>query len=171
MKLAAICYAPGQGEAVDVLLRETAEALRARGVKLGGAIQWNRPSETHSRCDMELEDLASGRRINASDKGRAANGCRLDAWALEDAAGLVAASITPAVDLVIVNRFGKQEATGQGFRATIEAAIANDLPVLTSLNTAHQAAFDAFTGGVADILAPDADAVRQWCSRALTTTA
>ncbi|MEQ1671705.1 MAG: DUF2478 domain-containing protein [Hyphomicrobium sp.] len=167
MKLAAITYVHGQGEAVDQLLRELAEDLKASGLKLGGAIQWNRPSQSHSRCDMELEDLASGQRINASDKARAANSCRLDAWALEDAAGLVAASIAPGVDFVIVNRFGKQEASGQGFRATIEAAIANDLPVLTSLNVAHQAAFDAFTGGEAGLLAADREAVRAWCRSAL----
>ena len=122
MKIAAIGYVHGQGDAVDALLCEVAAALKAEGVKLAGAVQWNVERVGRSRCDMLLEDLATGRRIDASDINRASTGCRLDAWALEDAAGLVASSIMPGVGLVIMNRFGKQEVAGQGFRAAIEAA-------------------------------------------------
>lgn len=167
MQIAAIAYAPKQGDAVDVILCDLARDLRGRGVHLAGAIQWNVARVSHSRCDMELEDLATGRRIDASDKKRAANGCRLDAWALEDAAGLVAASIVPGIGLAIFNRFGKQEVAGQGFRAAIETAIAAELPVLLSVNETYRAAFDAFTGGEARVLPADRAAVAAWCDAIL----
>lgn len=167
MKIAAIEYAPQQGDAVDEILCDLARDLKARGIRLAGAIQWNVARVSHSRCDMELEDLATGTRIDASDKKRAANGCRLDAWALEDAAGLVAASIAPGVRLAIFNRFGKQEAGGQGFRGAIESAIAADLPVLLSVNQTYRSAFEAFTGGEARVLTPDRAVIAAWCEAAL----
>ncbi len=166
MKIAAIGYVHGQGDAVDLLMCDVARAMSAGGVKLAGAVQWNVERVGRSRCDMTLEDLATGQRIDASDINRAATACRLDPWALEDAAGLVASSIGPGVGLVILNRFGKQEVAGQGFRSAIEAAIANDLPVLLSVNANYREAFDAFCGGEAVVLPADIDAVTAWCRAA-----
>jgi nucleoside-triphosphatase THEP1 len=163
MQIAVIGYGRGEGEAVDTVLSDVARALQSDGFRLAGAVQWNVERVSHARCDMLLEDLATGKRIDASDINRAKNACRLDPYALEDAAGLVAASVTPDVDLVILNRFGKQEASGQGFRAVIEAAIASELPIVLGLNEAYRVAFDAFSGGVAATLANDASVVAGWC--------
>lgn len=167
MKIAAIGYVHGQGEAVDDLLNSVATAMQSDGVKLAGAVQSNVERVGRSRCDMKLKDLATGTWIDASDINRTATACRLDPSALEDAAGLVASSIQPGVDLVILNRFGKQEAAGQGFRAAIEAAISHDLPVLLSLNANYRAAFDAFSGGEAVVLPADIAAVTAWCRAAI----
>lgn len=169
MRLAAIIYCNGQSEAADDLIGGLAETLKARGVRLAGAIQRNDPTESGARCGMDIEDLATGRRLTASlPLNIQPTGCRLDSVALEDAAGLVAASISPEVDLVIVNRFGKQEAQGHGFRAVIEQSVASDLPILTTLNTALRAEFRAFTGEDAEELALDGDDVRRWCEAALS---
>lgn len=167
MKLAAIGYVHGQGEDIDVLLNAVATMMQADGVKLAGAVQWNVERIGRSRCDMKLLDLATGNWIDASDINRAATACRLDPWALEDAAGLVASSIKPGVELVILNRFGKQEVAGQGFRSAIEAAIANEMPVLLSVNANYREAFDAFSGGEAVVLPAEIDAVTAWCRAAV----
>lgn len=168
MKLAAITYVAGGGDGVDRLLRGVAHDLRAKGFKLAGAVQWNEPKDGDTRCAMVLEDLATGERLDVSaEPSNDPHACRLNAYALEEVAGRVAGSIGPGVDLVILNRFGKQEAARAGFRAIIEAAVANDLPVLTGLNAAHRPLWQDFTGGASDELAPAADAVQAWCSGVL----
>jgi nucleoside-triphosphatase THEP1 len=168
MKLAAVIYATGTGPATDDLLARVALDLQRAGLKLAGAVQTNEPRAGTCRCDMTLEDLASGRRIAASeDRGPLAQGCRLDTGALEEVVGLVAASLRPEIDLVIVNRFGKREAEGHGFRPVIEAAVLLDIPVLVALNEAHRAAWNAFAGEETVHLPPAFDSVGRWCEGVL----
>ncbi|MEQ1719279.1 MAG: DUF2478 domain-containing protein [Hyphomicrobium sp.] len=169
MKLAAISYQAGEGGAIDAILREVAADLRQQGFKIAGAVQWNEPAKEagsgDTRCDMVLEDLATGQRFDVSaGQSPDPHACRLNSHALEHVAGLVASSIGPGIDLVILNRFGKQEAARAGFRAIIEAAVANDLPVLTGLNRAHSALWKDFTGDAAADITPSAEAIRAWWS-------
>lgn len=168
MKLAAITYEAGQGDAVDALLAQLAQDLKRRGVKVAGAVQLNEPRPGQSRCAMVLEDLATGERLDVSAAPSAdPHACRLDSYALESVAGRVAGSIGPGVDLVILNRFGKQEAARAGFRAIIEAAVSNELPVITGLNSAHRPLWEAFTSGDGAYLPIADSAVRDWALAAI----
>lgn len=168
MKLAAVSYDAGAGDAVDTLLAQLSRELRGRGYKLAGAVQWNEPRPGDSRCAMVLEDLATGERLDVSAAPNSdPRACRLNSYALEEVAGRVAASIGPGVDLVILNRFGKQEAARAGFRAIIEAAVNHDLPVLTGLNVAHKGLWEAFTTGEGDYLNADAPALNAWALAAI----
>jgi nucleoside-triphosphatase THEP1 len=167
MKLAAIVYGMGQADGVDALLSALAAQLRGEGFRLAGAVQHNTPQPQSPCSDMIIEDLATGRRIDISAPlATAGGGCRLDATALEDVAGLVAGSLearTPPVDLVVVNRFGKQEMAGHGFRGVIEQTVAREIPLLIALNSVHRPQWDAFTGGHGAVLTPSAAAIEQWC--------
>lgn len=168
MKIAAVVYGEGHGPVVDELLATKSKFLRARAVKLAGAVQVNSPGRQASRCDMTLEDLASGRQIVASeDRGTFASGCRLDTAALECAVGLALSSLQQETDLVIVNRFGKSEAEGRGFRPLIEAAVELQIPVIVAVGQAHVPAWHAFSGGIAEVLKPEAGAIDAWCAAAL----
>lgn len=168
MRIAAVLYEKLEGAEVDALLGELAGRLRERGLNLAGAVQSNPPVEGRSRCDMVLEDLASGRHVKASeDRGALAAGCRLDEGALEGCVGLAAASLDSATDLVIVNRFGKCEAGGRGFRPVIEQAVLLDTPVLVGLNRAHLESWCAFLGETPVLLSPTRDALVRWCTAVL----
>ena len=163
MRLAAVHYDKQSGSLVDEVLQEVARILKSAGVSLAGSIQWNEPLPNRSRCSMTLEDLASGRRILASeDRGPHARGCHLNASALEEAAVLAASSIEPHIGLVIINRFGKQEAEGRGFRQAIEAAILLGLPVLVGVNETNRANWEAFTGNEAECLPCATGAILAW---------
>jgi len=85
----------------------------------------------------------------AHQSGPEARGCRLDADALETAAGHVAARLTAGADLLIVNKFGKHEAEGRGFREMMATAVDLNVPVLVGLNGLNRDAFEAFSGGAA----------------------
>ncbi|MCU0912051.1 MAG: DUF2478 domain-containing protein [Rhodobacteraceae bacterium] len=161
----------GQG-AADRLLAGVAFGLLAEGRPIAGAVQRNVLRDSGAGdglpAQMELDVLASGARIRISqDLGALAAGCRLDPGALEAAVGLVEAALAgdPPPVLLVVNKFGRQEAEGRGFRATIGAALAAGIPVLTSVSADRRAAFEAFAGGLAEPLAPEPAAIRAWCLR------
>lgn len=168
MHLAAILYEADEGPQSDSLLTGVAHRLKARGVKLAGAVQSNVPMSNRSRCEIVLEDLSTGRTINASeDRGPLASGCRLDAGALEDAVGLSAASLGPETALVIVNKFSKRETEGAGFRPLIEHAVALEVPVLVAVKRTHLEAWTAFVGSEPLLLPLDPNVVEQWCENAI----
>lgn len=168
MKLAAVGYEAGNGDHIDVVLRTLAHELRAQGYKLAGAVQWNEPRANQSRDAMILEDLATGNRLDVSGPtGPESDGCRLDSYALESVVGIVAGTIHSDVDLVILNRFGKQEAARAGFRPVIEAAVVHDLPLLTGLNNAYRALWNTFTNGECAYLAPNRESILSWANATL----
>ncbi len=165
-QLAGILYGEGQGPQIDEMLIELVGKLRDQRLRLAGAIQHNTDNGDRCRCDMTLEDLATGKRIDISEKrGPESRGCRLDSFALEASVGIVAQSMSPDHDLVIINRFGKREAEGHGFRQVVEQAIEAGLPVLVAVASGQQPAWDDFTGSYAEKLPADTDAILAWCGR------
>ncbi len=165
MKLAAVLYDIGEGAAVDTLLATLALRLRRVGFRLAGAVQSNVAALDGRRTDIVLEDLASGGRVDVSQfRGAGARGCRLDERALEYSAGIAVSSLEPEMDLVVVNRFGKREAEGHGFRLMIEQAVVIGVPVLAGLSRAHLEAWRAFLGEEPVLLPPDMARVASWCA-------
>lgn len=168
MHIAAILYEADEGPAADTLLAEVAHDLRGQGLKLAGAVQSNVASPGRSRCDIMLEDLATGRIVKASeDRGPMARGCRLDAAALEDIVGLSAAALAPETALVVINKFSKREAEGRGFRPLIEQAVLLGVPVLAAVKRAHLEPWTRFVGSEPGLLPLSRDAVRAWCDRVI----
>lgn len=55
-------------------------------------------------------------------------------------------ALSGSVDLVIVNKFGKQEVLGQGLRAEIAAGVLAGLPLLTAVRDDMLAAWSDFAG-------------------------
>ena len=153
---------PGKGD-MDLLLRGFARAMQARGLRLCGTVQINSEGCAGHRCDMDVEVLPAGPVIRISqDLGASARGCRLDPAALEQAVGLCMAQLQAGADLVMINKFGKHEADGRGFRPLIAEALSRDIPVVVGLNGANLAAFQTFTEGCAQEIAPDQAALIAW---------
>lgn len=154
----------GRGES-DILLFGVARSLRESGVSVAGAVQENVERDPARKCDMELHVLTSTSVVRISQNlGRHASGCRLDASGLERAVGLVEASLADEPDILIVNKFGKQEVDGHGFRPLIGRAIAGGIPVLTAVNQGNLDGFLGFAGGMGEILVPEENAILSWCS-------
>ena len=150
----------GQGDRLFAMLART---LAGQGLRLAGAVQENTDHADRRACDMDLHLLGSPDRVRISQNlGPLSQGCRLDPDGVERAAARVAIRLAAGVDLVIVNKFGKQEADGGGFRQVIGQALAAGIPVLTQVKPVNRAAFDAFAGGLADQLPPDPRAVLRW---------
>lgn len=150
---------------MDDLLAGIAGQLAAEGVRLAGAVQENSGPEGDCRCDMDLRLLPGARVIRISQAlGTGAGGCRLDAGALEEVAQAVTQALADGPDLLIVNKFGKQEGLGRGLRPVIASAIEAGVPVLLAVAEETMADFLAFAGDMARPLAPDE--AGDWARRA-----
>lgn len=157
----AYTMAPGRGD-TDLVLAALARRLAARGLKCCGTVQIN-TDRGSGPCDMDVQVLPEGPVLRISqDLGPGARGCRLDPQALETAVGLAAARLRTGADLLIVNKFGKHEAEGRGFRAVIAEALERDIPVLLGVNGLNLAAFESFAGGLARPLPPEEGALLAW---------
>lgn len=158
----AFTMAPGRGD-TDLILFRLAARLAARGLRCRGIVQINSDRGDSGPCDMDVRVLPEGRILRISQAlGQSARGCRLDPSALETAAGLVSASLAEGADILIVNKFGKHEAEGRGFRSIIADAIGLGLPVLVGVNSLNLPAFQSFAEGCARQIAPDIDSLEDW---------
>lgn len=146
----------------DRLLTETAVALERQGLRLAGAVQQNLDRGEGQECDMDLRILGDGTVIRISQNlGAGSEACRLDTGALAQAVARAEAVLAQGADLVIINKFGKQECFGRGFRDFIAQALAQGVPVLLSVPAEQLPGFHDFAGDLAQPVAPGA--ALDWC--------
>ncbi|AGT07463.1 DUF2478 domain-containing protein [Paracoccus aminophilus] len=158
------------GEA-DLLLTGLAQGLCAEGLRVAGAVQINIDLGPDCACDMDLEVLGDdGPPVRISQSlGSGSEGCRLDAGALETAVARVQRVLDQGAELVILNKFAKQEAFGRGFREVIAAALERGVPVLTYVPEGYEDAFSEFAGDFAEAVSHEA--ARDWCLGAVRVAA
>lgn len=159
--IAAMPYPGGFG--IDDFLQALLPRLRQAGLRLGGVVQHNDP-EAADRCmAMSLEDLVDGSRFPISqDLGAAARGCRLDAAGLAAATAAFDGALAASVDLVLVNRFGKQEAMGEGLRDDMARTALAGVPLLVPVRHDFLPAWGDFAGEDWVQLPLDSEAVARW---------
>ncbi|RUS58927.1 DUF2478 domain-containing protein [Pseudorhodobacter sp. E13] len=154
----------GERGQMDLLLADTAARLRAEGCALAGVVQVNEEFDPARPCHMDLHVLNGTSVIRISqDLGTLSKGCRLDPSALEQAVGLVAQALEAGPALLIINKFGRQEAEGRGFRPLIGQALAAAVPVLTAVSAGYLDAFERFAEGMGTALPCETDAVLAFC--------
>lgn len=156
--------AEGRGEA-DACLAALSAGLAADGIPATGVVQINTERDDGRPCDMDLKVIGTGAVIRVSQSlGQAAVGCRLDPAGLEEVVGLVTAALDTGIPRVLlVNRFGRQEAEGRGFRPLIGRALGEGVAVLTAVGTGYIRDFEAFADGMAERLPADTGALFDWC--------
>jgi molybdate transport system ATP-binding protein len=162
LKLAAVIYRSGEDDVDGLLARFAADLIR-EGHRIGGVVQCNNQGAPSSQPAMSLVDLMTGRRISISQAlGASSSACKLDPCGLADAAVSVSRAIAEGVELVIVNKFSKQEAGGGGLRAEIADAVVAGLPILTAVSDKCYDDWIAFTGGYGTTLACERRVVDDW---------
>lgn len=153
----------------DILLSEFASRLIAQGVRVGGVVQSNTTCTDNDLCDMDVRVMPDGPVFRISQSlGAGSRGCRLNPDALEQAVGHVSESLNAASrqlpQLLIVNKFGKHEADGRGFRPLIADAMMAGVPVLTAVNPTNHAAFEEFAQGMETCLPGQLPALLDWAA-------
>ncbi len=147
----------------DQALARCARNLQEAGYGVSGVVQNNRQRPGRRACDMFLQNLTTGETVCISaDRGDGARGCRLDHAALAQATLWAEQALTPKPQLLILNKFGKEEAVGRGFFPVMAEALARDIPVLSGVSALNFAAAQAITGGVATQIEPNEEAIEFW---------
>lgn len=138
------------GEPIDTRLSDIVAHLRQCNVKLEGFVQRLRQRENRSRCDMLLEDLGSGQLVDITeDRGPLSRGCRLDVGALLAAMAKVRNNGLAKCDLLVINKFGKTEAEGGGFRPLVADALERGVKVLIAVPATNLIVWQQFAGDMA----------------------
>jgi hypothetical protein len=134
----------------DHALRRVVRRYEAAGRRLAGVVQRDTPRAGRTGCDMTLEELSTGTAIGISeDRGAHARGCRLDLGEMARAMHLVSAALLTSPDLLVLNKFGKTEAEGGGFRALIAKAMEQGVPVLVAVPYRNLDQWRIFAGDMA----------------------
>lgn len=148
---------------LDSVLFKFSEHLTTHGLRTAGVVQINTSRVDCNPCDMDVKVLPDGPVLRISQSlGKEARGCRLDPEALETAVQAVTKSLADDVDALIVNKFGKHEADGRGFREVIAEAMGRNIPVIVGVNRLNEAAFKDFAGGTAVQLPADVGSLASW---------
>lgn len=159
----------GDREAIQSLLADAARRLRADGVRVIGVVEHLAPGCAHE--DVLLLDLVSGEANRLHQNlGPGAAGCSLDPGGLAAAAAgveqAIAARLAEGGDLsdtvVVLSKFGRQEAEGRGLTSVFHAAVAAELCVLTSVSPSVRAAWDGFAGDLAAVTPATLAAIEAW---------
>jgi hypothetical protein len=169
MPIAAVRGGPGT-PAADVL---TAFALRrkAEGIAIVGVVA--PPEDAGSghhggghegcECRSELVDVATGDRYAMhQDLGSGSQACNLNSSSLALAAGAVERAIGSNPDLVVLSRFGGQEAVRGGLMSAFQAAVAAGVPVACVVTPKAEAVWEDFAQGLSVWLPPEAEALEAW---------
>lgn len=153
---------------VDQLLAGAAHRARQAGLRVAGFLQHRETGGEECCRDIEIEHIGTGvTQIISQALGSGSKGCRLDPAALADVAGALLAELDDGADMLILNRFGKGETEGHGFRSVIETAYARQIPVLTVVRETYVEGWNDFAGDCGVLLAPDSKTVLGWCDRVM----
>ena len=167
--IAAITF--DNNDPVDKVFDTVAARLVALGYRVEGFLQ--RETATGEGCcsTMHLASIADGSTTTISQQlGKLSRGCRLDPQALAELSGPLTARLEAGADLLIINRFGKGESLGAGFRSAIAHAVLLGIPVLTAVREAYWDAWQDYTGGAFDLLHADAAQVEAWALAAIAAS-
>lgn len=152
------------GDLAAGVLRRLWERLAAVDASGVGVLQHDEPvRDERSRCDMVLECLSTGRRVKISeDRGAHARGCRLDVGEFMRTLEAERNMISSGTDVLIVNKFGKTEGEGGGFRPLIAAAMELSIPIVIAVPWRNIENWRLFAGELAversaEALSPDDD--------------
>src|ERR1700680_1715809 len=166
--LAALVYEKDQDP--DQILREFAADLRACGYRAVGLVQTGHHCLDAPRLSAML--VHTGEELQLfQDLGACAAGCRLDVGQLLDAGAQIASAIEEGADLVIVNRFGRQEREGKGLSFLVERALAADIPVVIAVPGHRFADWIRFADGMSVRLRCDRQILDAWWNSVTTQNA
>lgn len=120
-------------------------------------------SEAAHPCEGDIFVLPDGPRLAiAQNLGPGSRGCRINPDALERAVALCEARVGGQTSLLLINKFGKQECEGRGFRNLIGEALARGVPVLVGVNKLSLEDFLAFSDGAAQQVPATEAALLEW---------
>lgn len=160
--LAAVHFEDGQD--IDELLAAFVQKLLDRGLEVRGVLQTRVFAGAECHCaDMDLHAIGSDVVFRISQSlGNGARGCRLHSGALADCSSFLDRQLQDCPQLLVLNRFGKGESEGGGFRDLIFKALSMGIPVLIAVRPTYREAWNQFSGNLGLVLPFDFSATVEW---------
>ncbi len=151
------------GLAADKFIAAWGYALRGAGLSVAGLVQLNTFERNPGKCDMAVEELFSGTVLQLSeDRGKEAQGCRLDRRVLTEAAGLLLSALEEMPDILVLNKFGKVEAEGDGLREALAKAVELEVPIVVGVPFRNLDQWRIFAGDMAEECSIDSMYLQRW---------
>lgn len=150
------------GAAVQEMFRRLVDRWRPPA-RVAGVI-----AESHGLPDRActagfLRSIGSGERFPIfQDRGPGSTSCHLDGAGALTAAEAVRRDIATGCDVVVLSKFGKLEAGGEGLLDAFRAAIEARIPVLTSVSPVFEQALASFAAPSFSVLPADAAEIDAW---------
>lgn len=155
-----------EGEPVDRVLKTIANELKSNGLTVRGFLQEETPDPKSCCSILDLINIENGNKTRISQSlGKGSKGCRLDPAGLAAATADLLSELNGKTDVVILNRFGKGESEGQGFRSIIEKAISENILVLLAVRQTYIQSFEEFAEGFIQYLPCDSEEIKEWCAK------
>ncbi len=163
IRAAAVVFRDGEHD--RCALADFARELADSGYRLGGMVQEAFFDEQGRRTHIDSVDLATGERVMINQPSRTwpdETECTLDIAALADAGAPLRRALLDRPDLVVAEKFGEQERSGEGLADDILNVISEGLPILVLVPETELACWREVTGGEITELPCEAGALRRW---------
>lgn len=154
----------GEDQDIDRLLEAFVSTKLASGLRICGVLQSRSGAKGECYCsDMDLKAIGTGKVFRISQSlGSGSSGCRLHPGAMAECSAYLDQQIQEGCDLLVLNRFGKGESQGQGFRELISTALMAGIPVLTATRENYRKDWQIFAGELGVELPFEQSAVSLW---------
>ena len=163
LPIAAIVHDHEDG--ADALVRAFVERQSRAGLDVRGLVM--EPGvEGRNRSRRRLRDIRTGESFEIfQDLGVGSQACCLDVFRLAAASAALRVAGDARPNLVVISRYGRQEAGGGGFAAELLALMTEGIPVLTIVAGEFLEDWRRFTGGLGVELPVDAGLLHAWSAR------
>lgn len=153
-----------QGAPGDAIQKLFGDAIAGRdGLSVSGVIAESHHLPERMCTAGYLRSIGGTQRFKIfEDQGPGAAVCHLDGEGALLACAAVQREIEAGCDLVVLSKFGKLEAAGQGLLGAFRAAIDRRIPLLTSVSPKAAAAWQSLTGGHFTTLPAEPGPVAEW---------
>jgi len=157
---AAAVYTPETGDRMALL--KFVESQKEQGVRVGGVLQEAIFDAAGEISGLNAIDVSTGRRIPLSRPVNNRDACGLDVSALAQTAPILVEAINNHADLVVVEKFGELEQSGQGLIEEVLQTIAEGIPLLISVPRAALPVWQERSGQLGAVLPFDESAFLRW---------
>ena len=160
---AAAVYVPKTGNRMALHL--FVDQLKQSGVRVAGILQQKVPMQETGMTEVVAVDIQTGltcslnRPTRESWKNRE---CSLDRTALTEATAILRRAVSDRADLIVVEKFGDEEAHGGGLSGDILEGIAAGIPFLVAVPQTNLESWNARTGEIGATLTFDEAAFQDW---------
>jgi len=147
------------------LLADFAANVAARGWRVGGLVQRIVRGPQGYKRKIIATELDNGRKRTLAtypgDRTKE-SACGFDTAALAEATGAVRRAVEARADLIVIEKFSRQETGGEGLLDEILSAMAEGIPTLTLLSAEAVEDWTRLTGGLATLVSADRRALWRW---------